>query len=49
MQTATLGRTGPQVGAIGLGCMGLSFAYGNAPDEAQSLQVLRRAVELAGG
>lgn len=28
MQTRTLGTTGPAVSALGLGCMGLSFAYG---------------------
>jgi len=33
------------VGEIGLGCMGMSFAYG-APDDAESLQVLARALEL---
>jgi aryl-alcohol dehydrogenase-like predicted oxidoreductase len=34
------------VSEIGLGCMGLSYAYGAAPEEAQSVQLLRRAVEL---
>ena len=33
------------VGEIGLGCMGMSFAYG-APDDAESLLVLARALEL---
>ena len=33
MQKRKLGRQGLEVGAIGLGCMGMSFAYGKA-DEA---------------
>jgi aryl-alcohol dehydrogenase-like predicted oxidoreductase len=43
----TLGKNGPQVSALGLGCMGMSFAYGPA-DEAESLQVLRRYLDLGG-
>src|SRR5215468_7676156 len=35
------------VSALGLGCMGMSFAYGPA-DEAESLRVLHRYVELGG-
>src|ERR1700755_2472999 len=35
------------VSALGLGCMGMSFAYGPT-DEAESLQVLRRYLELGG-
>jgi aryl-alcohol dehydrogenase-like predicted oxidoreductase len=42
-----LGRKGPLVSALGLGCMGMSFAYGPA-DEAESLRVLRRYLELGG-
>jgi aryl-alcohol dehydrogenase-like predicted oxidoreductase len=42
-----LGKGGPVVSAIGLGCMGMSFAYGPA-DEAESLRVLRRYLELGG-
>ena len=47
MNTRTLGRTGPQISALGLGCMGMSFAYGPA-DEQESLQVLHRYLELGG-
>ncbi|MBX3096877.1 MAG: aldo/keto reductase [Fimbriimonadaceae bacterium] len=36
---------GVSIGAIGLGCMGMSWAYGT-PDNAQSVAVLRRALEL---
>jgi aryl-alcohol dehydrogenase-like predicted oxidoreductase len=46
MEQRQLGRQGLSVSALGLGCMGLSYAYGPAPDEAQSVQLLSRAVEL---
>jgi aryl-alcohol dehydrogenase-like predicted oxidoreductase len=46
MQKRKLGTQGLEVSAIGFGCMGLSAVYGPAPDEAQALAVLRRAVEL---
>ena len=45
MEHRTLGNSGLRVAPIGLGCMGMSFAYGGA-DEATSLRVLHRAVEL---
>src|ERR1700687_5585397 len=47
MEYRKLGKNGAQVSALGLGCMGMSFAYGPA-DEAESLQVLRRYLELGG-
>src|SRR5256714_4347267 len=47
MPKCQLGRNGPFVSALGLGCMGMSFAYGPA-DEAESLRVLRRYLELGG-
>ena len=40
-----LGRQGLEVGAIGLGCMGMSQSYGPA-NEAESIATLHRAVEL---
>ncbi|MCM0084155.1 aldo/keto reductase [Geomonas sp. Red32] len=40
-----LGQQGLEVSALGLGCMGMSYAYGH-PDDAASVKVLRRALEL---
>ncbi len=47
MPQRQLGKNGPLVSALGLGCMGMSFAYGPA-DETESLRVLHRYVELGG-
>ncbi len=45
MQTVTLGRSGPAVSAIGLGCMGMSpGAYGPA-DEAESIATIHAALD----
>src|SRR5436190_9276089 len=45
--TRTLGAGGPAVGAVGLGCMGMTWAYGAADrDDAQSIAVIHRALEL---
>ena len=40
-----LGANGPLVSAIGLGCMGMSGAYGQ-PDEKESIATIERALEL---
>jgi aryl-alcohol dehydrogenase-like predicted oxidoreductase len=45
MQTRTLGRSGPTVSALGLGCMGMSEFYG-AGDDDESIAVIHRAIEL---
>ena len=45
MHTRALGSTGLDVGAIGLGCMGMSWAYGSAAD-GDGMAVIRRALEL---
>jgi len=45
MRTRTLGRSGPEVSALGLGCMGMSDFYGQHSD-AESLATLDRALEL---
>ncbi|AZQ71435.1 MULTISPECIES: aldo/keto reductase [Streptomyces] len=42
----TLGDGGPEVGVQGLGCMGMSFAYGPTTDEAEARATLERALEL---
>ena len=47
LTTRTLGSSGPEVGAVGLGCLGMSWAYGAAErDDSQSRDVLRRALDL---
>ncbi len=43
--TARLGADGPEVGVQGLGCMGMSYAYG-PPDAKESQAALDRALEL---
>ncbi len=45
MKTRRLGKDGPNVSAIGLGCMGMSAFYGEA-DETESTATIRRALDL---
>lgn len=45
MEYRYLGKTGMQVSAIGLGCMGMNHAYG-LPDEALSIATLEKSIEL---
>src|SRR5580698_5068030 len=45
MQQRTLGRSGLQVSALGLGCMGLSFGLGPAVDKQHGIALIRAAVE----
>ena len=45
MQKRMLGKSGLEVSALGLGCMGLSFAYGPAVDKQQGIALIRGAVE----
>jgi aryl-alcohol dehydrogenase-like predicted oxidoreductase len=45
MQKRKLGNDGLEVSAIGLGCMGMSYAYGPAPDKREMNTLIRRAVE----
>ncbi|HEX9944789.1 MAG TPA: aldo/keto reductase [Thermoanaerobaculia bacterium] len=45
MKTRRLGRNGPTVSALGLGCMGMSEFYGGRDDQ-ESMATLERALEL---
>jgi aryl-alcohol dehydrogenase-like predicted oxidoreductase len=45
MQKRKLGNSNLEVSAIGLGCMGMSFAYGTPPDKREMISLLRAAVE----
>ena len=45
METTVLGRNGPVVGALGLGCMGMSPGIYGPADDAESIATLHSAVE----
>jgi aryl-alcohol dehydrogenase-like predicted oxidoreductase len=45
MQKRHLGNSGPQVSAIGLGCMGMNYHRGPAPDRIEMIALIRAAVE----
>ena len=45
MQKRTLGNSGLEVSALGLGCMGLSFGFGPATEESEAIKLIRDAVE----
>ena len=45
MQKRKLGKSNLEVSALGLGCMGMSFGYGQAGDKQEMISLLRMAVE----
>jgi pyridoxine 4-dehydrogenase len=45
MQKRFLGKSGLEVSAIGLGCMGISYAYGPAMEKAAAIQLIHSAFE----
>ena len=46
MQKRTLGKSGLEVSALGLGCMGLSFGYGPATDKQDAIRLIRAAFQV---
>ncbi|MDQ3912654.1 MAG: aldo/keto reductase [Actinomycetota bacterium] len=47
MRQRRFGTNGPEVGAVGLGCMGMTTAYdANERDDEESIRVIHRAIEL---
>lgn len=46
MKKRLLGNSGLEVSEIGLGCMGMSFGYGVVADKNQSINLIRKAIEL---
>jgi aryl-alcohol dehydrogenase-like predicted oxidoreductase len=45
MKKRTLGKSGLEVSALGLGCMGLTFAYGPATDKQEAIKLIRAAYD----
>ena len=45
IQKRRLGNSGLEVSALGLGCMGMSWSYGEAKDRAEMIALIRSAVE----
>jgi aryl-alcohol dehydrogenase-like predicted oxidoreductase len=46
MDTRTLGSGGPSVGAVGLGCMPMNWAYGGETSEDEAFRAIHRAIDL---
>ncbi len=44
MQKRQLGKSGLEVSALGLGCMGMSFGYGPAGDKQEMISLIRSAI-----
>jgi aryl-alcohol dehydrogenase-like predicted oxidoreductase len=45
MRKRTLGQSGLEVSAVGLGCMGMSFGYGPPAERQEMIRLMRTAVE----
>ena len=45
MKKRILGNSSLEVSALGLGCMGMSFAYGSIPDKKEMIKLIHKAVE----
>jgi aryl-alcohol dehydrogenase-like predicted oxidoreductase len=45
MQKRTLGKSGLEVSALGLGCMGMSLGYGPPMDKREGISLIRAAVD----
>jgi len=45
MKKRTFGKSGLEVSALGLGCMGLSFGYGPATEKNEAIKLIRAAFE----
>jgi aryl-alcohol dehydrogenase-like predicted oxidoreductase len=45
IQKRSLGNSNLEVSSIGLGCMGMSFAYGTLPDKKEMIELIHKAVE----
>ena len=46
MKKRVLGRSGLEVSAVGLGCMGMSHGFGDATDKDEMISLIRKAVDL---
>ncbi|RYF98680.1 MAG: aldo/keto reductase [Chitinophagaceae bacterium] len=46
MKSRKLGKVGPVVSELGLGCMGLSFGYGPATEKTAAIDLIRKAYDL---
>jgi aryl-alcohol dehydrogenase-like predicted oxidoreductase len=46
MEKRKLGKVGLEVSALGLGCMGMSYAYGKVPDKREMVKLIQEAVKL---